>query len=68
MNAHPEGLAALDDDDRQTTLARSFVLEGIGLHSGRRTRVRVAPAPVDHGLRIATGTRPPVRVSAWTVT
>ncbi len=35
---------------QQQTLEREVVFTGIGLHTGRRTRVTVCPAPTDHGV------------------
>ena len=35
----------------QGTLARAFSLDGVALHSGRQVRVRVLPAPAEHGVR-----------------
>ncbi len=35
---------------RQQTLAGSTVFAGIGVHSGRRVRVALRPAPVGHGI------------------
>ncbi|MEM9803508.1 MAG: UDP-3-O-acyl-N-acetylglucosamine deacetylase [Planctomycetota bacterium] len=35
---------------RQHTVRTPVEIEGIGLHSGETTRVRVAPAPPDHGV------------------
>ena len=34
----------------QTTLARDIIFDGVGLHSGRPVRMRLVPAPADHGL------------------
>ena len=33
----------------QRTLAAPFALEGIGLHTGQKVRIKVNPAPADHG-------------------
>ncbi|HTE19272.1 MAG TPA: UDP-3-O-acyl-N-acetylglucosamine deacetylase, partial [Armatimonadota bacterium] len=40
---------------QQQTLRSSAVFTGIGLHTGRRARVVVEPAPPDHGLVFVTG-------------
>ncbi len=34
----------------QTTLAHPVAFDGVGLHSGRPARLRLLPAPADHGL------------------
>lgn len=34
----------------QTTVARSAVYTGVGLHSGRDVQIRLQPAPVDSGI------------------
>lgn len=52
----------------QRTLAQSFSVAGVGLHTGLRSRVTVSPAPTNHGIvfRVADGgasTSVPVR---WT--
>jgi UDP-3-O-[3-hydroxymyristoyl] N-acetylglucosamine deacetylase len=44
----------------QQTLDREAVFAGIGLHTGRHTRVTVCPAPPDHGVVfVSQGTRIP---------
>ena len=35
----------------QRTLRRSVSCSGIGLHSGRKVRLRLKPAPINHGIR-----------------
>lgn len=35
---------------RQATLARPVELQGVGLHTGQTTKVRICPAPADHGV------------------
>ncbi len=35
---------------QQATLARAVMLEGVGLHRGVHTRLRILPAPADHGI------------------
>ena len=35
----------------QRTLKRSVSCSGIGLHSGKKVKLRLKPAPVDHGIR-----------------
>ncbi len=40
----------MDATGNQTTLARPFALEGIGVHGGRPARVTVSPAPAGHGI------------------
>ena len=35
----------------QRTLKRSVSCSGIGLHSGKKVRLRLKPAPVNHGIR-----------------
>lgn len=37
--------------DAQRTLRRSMACAGIGLHSGRKVRVTLRPAPADYGIR-----------------
>ena len=47
----------------QHTLQREAALEGVGLHSGQPTRVRLAPAPPDTGVVFRCGERddaPPI--------
>jgi UDP-3-O-[3-hydroxymyristoyl] N-acetylglucosamine deacetylase len=36
---------------RQTTLARSTSIDGVGIHTGKTVRLRLLPAPPDTGLR-----------------
>ena len=38
---------------QQRTLARPAVCSGVGVHSGRTVRLRVLPAPVNHGIQFA---------------
>jgi UDP-3-O-[3-hydroxymyristoyl] N-acetylglucosamine deacetylase len=40
---------------RQQTIRRSVALEGIGLHSGKRARITVSPAPPDSGIVFRIG-------------
>lgn len=40
---------------QQQTLISEAVFTGVGLHTGRRTRVTVCPAPVDHGVVFVSG-------------
>ncbi|MFN3652873.1 MAG: UDP-3-O-acyl-N-acetylglucosamine deacetylase [Armatimonadota bacterium] len=40
---------------QQQTLASETVFTGIGLHTGRRSRVTVCPAPSDHGIVFVSG-------------
>lgn len=37
--------------DRQKTLKKEYIFEGKGLHSGQNVRMRISPAPVNHGIR-----------------
>ncbi len=37
-------------NDKQRTIARPVSLEGIGLHTGCKSRLTFRPAPVDHGM------------------
>ena len=37
--------------DRQKTLRREYIFEGKGLHSGQNVRMKLSPAPVNHGIR-----------------
>ena len=37
--------------DRQKTLKREYIFEGKGLHSGQNVRMKLSPAPVNHGIR-----------------
>ncbi|HJT23642.1 MAG TPA: UDP-3-O-acyl-N-acetylglucosamine deacetylase [bacterium] len=36
---------------RQKTISQAFTFEGVGLHTGKKCRVRVSPLPEDSGLR-----------------
>jgi|SRR5579872_256698 len=47
--ANTAKLARVVDVEYQQTLAREFVLSGVGLHTGCRTNVTVAPAPANAG-------------------
>ncbi len=49
------GMAPSRATVRQTTLARDIRFDGIGLHTGERITVRLAPAPVDTGLVFVQG-------------
>jgi UDP-3-O-[3-hydroxymyristoyl] N-acetylglucosamine deacetylase len=40
---------------RQQTIRRSVALEGVGLHSGKRVRITVSPAPADSGIVFRIG-------------
>lgn len=46
------------DGAEQQTLRRTVELEGVGLHSGERARVRLVPAPVDAGLNLVRSDLP----------
>jgi UDP-3-O-[3-hydroxymyristoyl] N-acetylglucosamine deacetylase len=35
---------------RQQTIRKAVTLEGVGLHSGKRVKLTLAPAPADHGI------------------
>lgn len=49
----------------QHTLNRVIAMEGVALHSGRRTRVRIAPARPGYGLRfVRTDLKPQVEIPA----
>ena len=37
--------------DRQKTLKKEYIFEGKGLHSGQNVRMKLSPAPVNHGIR-----------------
>lgn len=37
--------------ERQKTLKKEYIFEGKGLHSGRNVRMRLIPAPVNHGVK-----------------
>ncbi len=52
----------------QTTVARGFRVEGLGIHSGVRSVVDVEPAPADFGVRVAVGRHAPFRAVADAVT
>ncbi len=52
----------------QTTVAAPFELAGVGLHTGHQARVRVSPAPADHGIQIGRSGRPAVRARVDAVT
>ena len=50
---------------RQRTIEHAAVSEGIGLHTGLPSRIRLLPAPEDHGIQFrhaATGTIVPARI------
>ncbi len=50
---------------RQRTITRTVASEGIGLHTGLTGRIRLLPAPEDHGIQFrhgATGTVVPARI------
>ncbi len=36
---------------QQRTLARSFRCDGTGVHSGKKVRLKIKPAPVNHGIK-----------------
>jgi UDP-3-O-[3-hydroxymyristoyl] N-acetylglucosamine deacetylase len=40
---------------RQQTIRRSVALDGVGLHSGKRVKVTLAPAPADFGIVFRAG-------------
>ena len=40
---------------RQQTIRRAVALEGVGLHSGKRVRITVSPAPADSGIVFRIG-------------
>ncbi len=46
------------DPASQWTLARSFELEGVGLHSGKTVHLTVHPAPADTGIRFVRSDLP----------
>ena len=48
----------------QRTLKRSVSCSGIGLHSGKKVKLRLKPAPVDHGIRFKRLDLDGVEVSA----
>src|SRR4029453_3331241 len=45
---------------RQQTIRRSVALEGIGLHSGKRVRIALSPAPADSGIVFRVGDGDPI--------
>ena len=45
---------------RQQTIRRSVTLEGIGLHSGKRVRIVLSPAPADSGIIFRVGDGDPI--------
>ncbi|VVB49620.1 UDP-3-O-acyl-N-acetylglucosamine deacetylase [Beijerinckiaceae bacterium RH AL1] len=49
---------------RQTTIAADVRVSGVGLHTGRRARVTLRPAPPDHGRRIGPPGGPLVPIAA----
>ncbi len=50
---------------RQATLGKPVELQGVGLHSGQTTRLRISPAPADHGVVfVRTDLGPEARVPA----
>ncbi|PYN61328.1 MAG: hypothetical protein DMD92_04965, partial [Candidatus Rokuibacteriota bacterium] len=40
---------------RQHTIRKSVTLDGVGLHSGKPTRVTLSPAPEDTGIVFRVG-------------
>ena len=36
--------------NKQTTIAKEFVVEGIGLHTGNNSKMVFKPAPADYGI------------------
>ena len=50
----------------QRTLRRSVSCSGIGLHSGKKVRLRLKPAPIDHGIRFKRLDLDGLEVSATT--
>jgi len=50
----------------QRTLRRSVSCSGIGLHSGKKVRLRLKPAPVNHGIRFKRLDLDGLEVSATT--
>jgi UDP-3-O-[3-hydroxymyristoyl] N-acetylglucosamine deacetylase len=40
---------------RQQTIRKSVALEGVGLHSGKRVKITLAPAPADFGIVFRAG-------------
>jgi UDP-3-O-[3-hydroxymyristoyl] N-acetylglucosamine deacetylase len=53
---------------RQQTIRRSVNLEGIGLHSGKRVRITLSPAPPDSGIVFRVGPDgPPIPAAAESV-
>ena len=59
--------AAAGGLDRQTTLARPVVLEGVGVHSGHAARLTLRPAAAQSGLRVARTDLPgaPTAPAVW---
>src|SRR5258705_4907904 len=45
---------------RQQTIRRSVTLEGIGLHSGKKVRIVLSPAPADSGIVFRVGDSDPI--------
>ena len=45
---------------RQQTIRRSVALEGIGLHSGKKVRIGLSPAPADSGIVFRVGDGDPI--------
>lgn len=39
------------DQPFETTVSKSVCFEGVGLHSGRFVRMRISPAPANHGIK-----------------
>lgn len=55
----------------QRCLRKDVIIDGVGLHSGRATRLRVRPAPADHGIyfqRVDTSDAEPVKAFYANVT
>ena len=50
----------------QHTLAGPISASGVGLHSGRRVRATVRPAPDGHGIRVVPIGRPAAEAVSWT--
>ena len=57
-----------NDRPVQRTLRRAIEICGVGLHGGRLSVVRIEPAPVDYGLRLAAAGQTPVLARAEWVT
>ncbi len=49
------GLLSLGPAMRQQTIRKQVTLEGVGLHSGKPTRVTLSPAPEDTGIVFRSG-------------